>query len=58
MKHFLKITFIIILSIGLIIILRSCVESVHLPEVTTENVYEITQTSAISGGNVIDKGGY
>jgi hypothetical protein len=58
MKRFLKITFILILSIGLIIILRSCVESVHLPEVTTANVYEITQTSAISGGNVIDKGGY
>lgn len=56
MKRFLKITVIVILSIGLISILRSC-KKVTLPEVTTANVSGITQTSAISGGNITNNGG-
>jgi hypothetical protein len=55
-KHFVKILVIVILSIGTILISQSC-KKVTLPEVTTENVSGITQTSAVSGGNVINNGG-
>jgi uncharacterized protein (TIGR02145 family) len=37
-------------------ILRSCTK-VTIPDVTTENVSGITQTSAVSGGNVTNNGG-
>jgi hypothetical protein len=56
MKRFLKITIILILCSCLIIIFQSC-NPPKLPEVTTKLVSGITQTTAESGGNVINNGG-
>jgi uncharacterized protein (TIGR02145 family) len=56
MKHLLKIIFIVIISIALIAIMRSC-KKVTVPDVTTVIVSDITQASALSGGNVTDDGG-
>ena len=55
MKHLPKIAVILILPIVLFII-KSCKELTP-PVVTTLNVSGVTQTSAISGGNVKDDGG-
>jgi uncharacterized protein (TIGR02145 family) len=56
MKRFLKITVIIMLSIGFIPIMQSC-QKPTAPVVTTVSVSGVTQTSATSGGNVTDDGG-
>ena len=56
MKHFLEITVFVILFIGDLAILQSC-KKITLPEVTTENISGITQTTAVSGGNVKNNGG-
>ncbi len=56
MKRFLKIPIILILYFCLIIIFQSC-NPTTLPEVTTEMVSGITQTTAESGGNVTNNGG-
>jgi len=56
MKSFLKITTTVLLSIGYVAILQSCKKK-ELPEVATAAVSGITQTSAISGGNIINNGG-
>ena len=56
MKHFLKITIIVFLSIGFIATVQSC-KKPTVPVVTTVSVSAITQTSATSGGNVTDDGG-
>jgi uncharacterized protein (TIGR02145 family) len=56
MKRYLKIPVIIFLSIGLMVILQSC-KKTTLPVVITVSVSGITQTNAVSGGNVIDNGG-
>src|SRR4030043_1071771 len=56
MKHFLKKSIIIILSFFLIVNFQSC-NPLTLPEVTTEMVSGITQTTAVSGGKVINNGG-
>jgi hypothetical protein len=58
MKYSLKSTGFIFLSVGLMIIMQSCpVPKKFPPTVTTANVTDITQTSAISGGNVTKTGG-
>jgi uncharacterized protein (TIGR02145 family) len=57
MKHFLKTTVIIILSTYLITIAQSCKKKPTIPTLTTVSVSGITQTSAISGGNITDDGG-
>jgi uncharacterized protein (TIGR02145 family) len=41
----------------MILILNSCKKKPSQPILTTESVSSITQTSAVSGGNVIDNGG-
>jgi hypothetical protein len=56
MKRIMKITVVVILCIGLITILPSS-KKMTKPDVTTTAVSEITQTSAMSGGNVTDNGG-
>jgi len=56
MKSLLKIVIIAFLSVYLITILKSC-KKITLPDVTTENISGITQTSAVSGGNVTNNGG-
>jgi hypothetical protein len=56
MRLYLKITTIFILSIGYATIFPSCKKST-IPEVSTTSVSDITQTSAISGGNIINNGG-
>jgi uncharacterized protein (TIGR02145 family) len=56
MKLFLKITVIVLLTIGFIAIMQSC-KKPTIPDVVTANVSGITQTSATSGGNVTDDGG-
>lgn len=47
----------ILFSLVLIIISASCTDQPTLPVVTTVNVSGITQTSAISGGNITSDGG-
>jgi len=56
MKRLLKIIIILILFSCLIITFQSC-NPPTLPEVTTEMVAGITQTTAVSGGKVINNGG-
>lgn len=63
MKRLLKISVIFILLIGTAIYLPSCKKEDTLPTpptlpmVTTANVSEITQTTALTGGTVTDDGG-
>ena len=58
MKHYLKNTCIIVLSAGLMIIMQSCpAPKTFPPTVTTSNVIDLTQTTAVSGGNVTNNGG-
>jgi hypothetical protein len=52
MKSLLKIAAVVVLSI----ILQTC-KKLSLPDLKTENVSEITQISATSGGEVTDNGG-
>jgi len=52
MKSFLKISTVVMLSL----VLQTC-KKITLPEVTTGNVSEISQTSATSGGEVTNNGG-
>jgi len=56
MIRFLKITVIVILSIGLAVILQSC-KKITLPNVTTKPATNITQIRAESGGKVTNNGG-
>jgi len=56
MKRLLKIIIVAFLSICLVAVLKSC-KKITLPVVTTENVSGVTQTSAVSGGNVTNNGG-
>jgi len=56
MKCFLKIIFIVFLSGGFTAIILSC-KKITGPTVTTDSVSGITETSAVSGGNVINNGG-
>ena len=56
MRPYLKILLIIFLSVSLVTILVSC-KKPSLPEVTTQDVTEINQTTAKSGGNVVNNGG-
>jgi Protein of unknown function (DUF1566) len=57
MKSFLKIIVILFISAGFITIIQSCKKKTTIPTLTTENISGITQTSAISGGNVTNNGG-
>lgn len=57
MKRFLKIIVIVFLAIGTIAIMQSCKKKFSTPVLTTEYVLKATQTSAVSGGNVINDGG-
>jgi len=57
MNHILKIPAIAILAISSILCLSSCEKSLNLPVVSTTSVSAITQTSAITGGNVTSDGG-
>src|SRR5659263_299027 len=57
MKHLVKNSVIVILLFGTIINLPSCMKDVTIPIVTTNNVSDITQTTASTGGKVIDNGG-
>jgi uncharacterized protein (TIGR02145 family) len=55
MKHSLRSSFIILLSLGLITILNSC-KKVEVPTLTTLDVTNITTTKAVSGGNIAYEG--
>ena len=57
MKKLFKISLIGTLLISIAVVLPSCKEKPTLPVVTTGSVSAITQTTAISGGNVTDDGG-
>ncbi len=57
MKCFLKIMIIVFLSAGFIATIQSCKKKDTIPSVTTVSVSGITQTSAVSGGNVTSDGG-
>ena len=56
MKGFLKIIIILFLSASLIAIMQYC-KKPSAPTVTTAAVSEITQTTALSGGNITNNGG-
>src|SRR4030043_1882774 len=56
MKHFLKKSIILILYLCLIVNFQSC-NPPTLPDVTTDMISGITQTTAVSGGKVINNGG-
>jgi hypothetical protein len=57
MKHLFKNSVIVILLFGTAIYLPSCKKEATLPVVTTTYVSDITQTTASTGGKVIDNGG-
>ena len=62
MKQDLKITGILLISVGLMLIMNSCKEKADLtvptaPLLTTTYVSRITQTTALSGGYISDDGG-
>lgn len=57
MKRFLYIPIIVFLCVGIMIIMQSCKKKLTIPVLTTLNISGITQTGAISGGNVKDDGG-
>ena len=56
MKYLLRVIFIVLISVAFIPALNSC-KRVTVPTVTTVEITGITQTNAVSGGNVIDDGG-
>jgi uncharacterized protein (TIGR02145 family) len=56
MKCFLRIIFIVFLSVGIAAFMLSC-KKITVPAITTVSVSDITQTSAVSGGKVINNGG-
>jgi uncharacterized protein (TIGR02145 family) len=58
MVKIVKIRVYIILYICLTLCFVSCKPKTHLPVVKTNNVTDITQTTATTGGNVTDDGGY
>ncbi len=57
MKCFLKIIIVFFISAGFIETIQSCKKKETIPSVTTVSVSGITQTSAVSGGNVTNNGG-
>jgi uncharacterized protein (TIGR02145 family) len=57
MSRYLKILIIGFLSICFVAFLQSCKRKPGIPVLTTENVSGITQTSAVSGGNISNDGG-
>jgi uncharacterized protein (TIGR02145 family) len=57
MKSLYKISVIVILLFGTAIYLPSCKKEATPPTVTTSNVSDITQTTALAGGAVTDDGG-
>ncbi len=59
MKHVKNITVFLLLALVFIFlaIIITCKKEKKVPSLTTENVSEISQTSAVSGGNVTDDGG-
>jgi len=57
MKHLLKNYVIVILLFGTAINFTSCKKEAIPPVVTTTNVSDITQTTALTGGTVTDDGG-
>lgn len=56
-KDFFRISGIVIIFVALILIVNSCKKNPNPPELTTADVSNITQSSAMSGGNVTDDGG-
>jgi uncharacterized protein (TIGR02145 family) len=56
MKSFLKIIIIVFLSASFIAIMQYC-KKPSAPTITTSAVSEITQTTALSGGNITNNGG-
>jgi uncharacterized protein (TIGR02145 family) len=59
MKLLLKITIVVLVSAGLLAIINSCKDDKEPtePVLTTSEVLSITQSGAISGGNITDDGG-
>lgn len=57
MKYILKIAAIVFISIGLTAIPESCKKKPTVPVLTTANVSGITQTTAVTGGNITSDGG-
>jgi len=57
MKPPVKSSVIVILLCWTTVYLPSCMKEVNIPSVTTTNVSDITQTSVLIGGNVINNGG-
>jgi hypothetical protein len=57
MKRFLIITVIGFLSVAFIATMQSCRKKPTIPALTTANVSDITQISAVSGGDITNDGG-
>lgn len=57
MNRLIKISFFVILCVSPLFFLTSCKKKATPPVVTTANVTGITQTNAVSGGNVTSDGG-
>ena len=57
MNRFIKTTLIVFIAISPVICFNSCKEDLTAPMVTTEAVSEVSQYSAVSGGNVTSNGG-
>jgi uncharacterized protein (TIGR02145 family) len=57
MKKFSKKSIIILLFLGLVFMIHSCKkEEAKLPKLYTRQITDITQTTAVSGGTVVDDG--
>jgi hypothetical protein len=57
MDHSTKIPIIVILSICALLYYSSCKKKQNIPSVTTNNVTDIAQTKATTGGNITSDGG-
>jgi hypothetical protein len=57
MKTYKRVSLIFLMSLIILTFVNSCTKKIDLPTVTTANVSDITRTSALSGGEVIDDGG-
>jgi hypothetical protein len=56
-KRSFKLAVIVFLFVASFSVMHSCKKKPTIPTLTTLNISEITQTSAVSGGNITDNGG-
>ncbi len=57
MKPYVKVAVLVIILTGFIATIESCKKKETVPSLTTSTVSSITQTTAVSGGNVTNDGG-